>query len=53
MMPRLTDKSFVYTPSHETDIGKRFRKIIAEQKRLAKERESKPQSVVPMKRVAK
>lgn len=52
-MPRITDKSFVYTSAVNTDIGKRFRKIIAEQKRAAKERESKPQSVVPMKRVAK
>lgn len=51
---RLTDKNFVYTPSHDTDIGKRFRKIIAEQKRAAKERESKPQSVVSMaRRIAK
>lgn len=47
-MPRITDKSFVYTPSHDTDIGKRFRKIIAEQKRAAKEREAKPNAVVPM-----
>jgi hypothetical protein len=34
-MVRITDKSFVYTPSYDTDLGKKFRTII-EQQRKAK-----------------
>lgn len=33
-MRRITDKLFIYTPSHETDLKKKFAKIIAEQKKL-------------------
>ncbi len=33
-MVRITDKSFVYTPSYDTDLGKKFR-IIIEQRRKA------------------
>lgn len=34
-MKKITDADFKYTPSHETDIGKRFRKVRAEQKAKA------------------
>ena len=37
-MRKITDKLFIYTPSFETDIGKRFRRIIAAQKASAKAR---------------
>lgn len=35
-MKRLTDKGFVYRPSFDTDIGARFKKIFAEQRRQQK-----------------
>ena len=44
-MKRITDKSFVYTPSYATDISKTFKRITAEQKKA-----EKPSHVVPMKR---
>jgi len=31
---RILDKSFVYTPSHETDLAKRFKQIQSAQKKL-------------------
>jgi len=35
-MKRITDKGFDYTPSHETDIGKRFKRIWSEQRAVAR-----------------
>jgi hypothetical protein len=32
-MPRITDKDFVYTPSFDTDLAKKFREIIAQQRK--------------------
>lgn len=49
-MPRITDKSFVYVPAVKTDIRKTFKRIREQQKR---EREARPQSVVPMRKAAK
>ena len=37
-MVRITDKSFVYTPSYDTDLGKKFRAIIEQQRKAALER---------------
>ena len=37
-MPRLTDPSFVYTPSFETDLKKKFRMIIERERRFQAER---------------
>ena len=37
-MPRLTDKSFVYTPSFDTDLKKKFRMIIERERRFERER---------------
>lgn len=37
-MPRLTDPSFVYTPSFETDLKKKFRMIIERERRFQLER---------------
>lgn len=48
-MKRITDKSFKYTPSHETDISKRFRKVIAEQKRNAEEAAAKVKTLIKAK----
>ena len=36
-MIRITDKAFVYTPSFETDLAKKFR-VIFEQQRKAKQK---------------
>lgn len=36
-MTRITDKSFVYTPSFETDLKKKFRMIIERQRRQERE----------------
>lgn len=54
-MLRITDKGFQYTPSFSTDLKKRFRKIIREQRAaaqaVAKSNQSVlPKSVVPMTR---
>ncbi len=54
-MLRITDKGFQYTPSFSTDLKKRFRKIIREQRAaaqaVAKSKQSVlPKSVVPMTR---
>lgn len=37
-MQRLTDPSFVYTPSFETDLKKKFRMIIERERRFQLER---------------
>ena len=37
-MPRLTDKSFVYTPSFDTDLKKKFRMIIERERKFERER---------------
>jgi hypothetical protein len=37
-MQRLTDPSFVYTPSYETDLKKKFRMIIERERRFQLER---------------
>ena len=37
-MPRLTDPSFVYTPSYETDLKKKFRMIIERDRKFQLER---------------
>ena len=56
-MLRITDKRFHYTPSYDTDLNKRFKKIIRDQ-RAAAEAASKAagpaakNSVVPMARRA-
>ena len=34
-MPRLTDKEFRYIPSFSTDLAKRFKAIIAQQRAIA------------------
>lgn len=36
-MPRITDRSFVYVPSHETDIGKRFKRMADAQRKLERD----------------
>lgn len=36
-MKRITDKSFVYTPSFDTDLKKKFRIIIERERKLARE----------------
>jgi hypothetical protein len=46
-MLRITDKKFQYTPSFETDLKKKFAKLLREQRAAAKEKE-RPQSVVPI-----
>lgn len=38
-MPRITDKSFVYTPSFDTDLKKKFRMIIERERRFERERQ--------------
>lgn len=56
-MPRLTDKSFVYTPSFDTDLRKKFRLIIERERKFERERKraekadadaAKPATVVPI-----
>ena len=56
-MPRITDKSFVYTPSFDTDLKKKFRMIIERERRFERERkraekadktQSAASSVVPI-----
>ncbi len=49
-MRRITDKLFIYTPSHETDLKKKLAKIIAENKKIAALQEKfKPRNeVVPI-----
>ena len=37
-MPRITDKSFIYTPSFDTDLKKKFRTIIERERRFERER---------------
>jgi hypothetical protein len=50
-MVRITDKEFVYTPSYETDLGKKFRAILEKQRkesqRRAKSANGKGSMVVP------
>lgn len=48
MHKRLTDPTFRYIPSHETNIAATFRRIIAEQKKA----EAKPATVTQIKRKA-
>lgn len=43
-MPRLTDPSFVYTPSFETDLKKKFRMIIERERRFQLERKRAEQT---------
>ncbi len=66
-MPRITDKSFVYTPSFSTDLGARFRKMRSAEAKAKRalvlawteaeaenaERDSARSSVVPMRKAAK
>jgi hypothetical protein len=52
-MRRITDKLFIYTPSHETDLKKKFAKIIAEQKKIAALEAKFPSNVQKIKREAK
>jgi hypothetical protein len=52
-MLRITDKGFQYTPSFNTDLRKRFKKMIREQRAAAeaaahKVDEALPNSVVPI-----
>ncbi len=51
-MPRITDKEFVYTPSFDTDLAKKFREIIAQQQKAQGKRpkmvESGKSMVVPI-----
>lgn len=56
-MPRITDKAFVYTPSFDTDLKKKFRMIIERERRFERERKraetadaeaSGPSTVVPI-----
>lgn len=52
-MLRITDKSFRYTPSHETDLGKKFRKMErdrrqAEAANLTSEAADPGASIVPL-----
>jgi len=63
-MPRLTDKSFVYIPSHSTDLRKRFAKMRSEEQKAIRalvrawteaeaenaERDKVRSSVVPMRK---
>ena len=45
-MVRITDKSFVYTPSYDTDLGKKFRMIIEQQRRTESSKRGKsPQAL--------
>ena len=37
-MNRITDKSFVYTPSFETDLKKKFKMIMQRERKLERER---------------
>ena len=37
-MPRITDKSFVYTPYFDTDLKKKFRMIIERERRFEREK---------------
>jgi hypothetical protein len=47
-MIRVTDKSFRYTPSFNTDIGKKFRKLAQERRAAAASgRSSQPELPVP------
>lgn len=60
-MKRITDKSFVYTPSFDTDLKRKFRQIIERERRFERERKraeaeaaAKAPTVTPIsKRVAK
>lgn len=42
---RITDKAFVYTPSYDTDLAKKFRLIIERQRNTALKRAGKIPSV--------
>jgi hypothetical protein len=46
-MPRITDKSFVYTPSFDTDLKKKFRMIIERERRFERERKRAEKSDKP------
>ncbi len=66
-MPRLTDKSFVYTPSFATNLGERFKKIRSAEAKAKRalvrawteaeaenaERDKARSSIVPMRKAAK
>ena len=53
-MLRITDKGFQYTPSFNTDLKKRFKQIVREQRAAAEAAKAAakplPNSVVPMAR---
>ena len=53
-MLRITDKGFQYTPSFNTDLKKRFKQIMREQRAAAEATKAAakplPNSVVPMAR---
>jgi hypothetical protein len=49
MKPNILNPKWVYVPSHETDISKRFKKIIAEQKK----QQAAQSTVVPMRKAGK
>lgn len=36
-MKRITDRGFVYSPSYDTDISKRFRRMAKDQRAAAKQ----------------
>lgn len=44
-MPRITDKSFVYTPSFDTDLKKKFRMIIERERKSELERKRAEKAV--------
>ncbi len=48
-MARITDKSFVYTPSYDTDLRKKFRMIMEQQRKTESSRRGK--SPQPLKSV--
>lgn len=47
-MVRITDKSFVYTPSYDTDLGKKFRAIIEQQRKSELKRTPNIRSARPV-----
>lgn len=46
-MKRITDKNFEYTPSFETDLKKKFRKIMLERKRAEAMGRTLPEAAPP------
>ncbi len=47
-MVRITDKSFKYTPSYDTDLGKKFRMIIGQQRKAELKRHKNVQATKSM-----